>query len=149
MSTADRLLSTLTNGACDSKQAKVIDMSEYGNPKEFFMIGRKFLGCIEQMEMQQFSLSDCVQARAYCDAVMLRYIVLLDNATFMPSEHIQKEKEYGITWRTAFKQELKNLVEVVTRKLMPDETPNEDPFETLHTLIKKDCIDAATFDSRT
>lgn len=62
-----------------------------------------------------------MQARAYCDAVMQRYITLLDNATYMPSEHIQKEKEYGITWRTAFKKELAALVSSLTEKLTSGE----------------------------
>ena len=81
---------------------------------------------------------------------MGRYIVLLDNATFMPSEHIQKEKEYGITWRTAFKKELADLVAVVVKKLISsDEEDITEPFELIHKIVKKDCIDGATFDSRT
>ena len=81
---------------------------------------------------------------------MLRYITLLDNATFMPSEHIQKEKEYGITWRTAFKGELSELVAVVSKKLLsPDEEISSDPFEVIHKIVRKDCIDGSTFDSRT
>ena len=81
---------------------------------------------------------------------MLRYITLLDNATFMPSEHIQKEKEYGITWRTAFKAELSELVAIVSKKLIsPDEEISTDPFEVIHKIVRKDCIDGSTFDSRT
>lgn len=81
---------------------------------------------------------------------MFRYITLLDNVTFMPSEHIQKEKEYGITWRTAFKKELNSLVEGISKKLISAEGEiKEDPFEVLHKIVKKDCIDAATFDVRT
>lgn len=95
-------------------------------------------------------MSECISARTFCEGVMNRYITLLDNATFMPSEHIQKEKEYGITWRTAFKKELNDLVGVVTRKLISsDADPSAEPFETLHKIVKKDCIDGATFDSRT
>lgn len=56
------------------------------------------------MAEQKIPLSECISSREYCDKIMFRYITLLDNATFMPSEHIQKEKEYGITWRTAFKR---------------------------------------------
>ena len=64
----------------------------------------------------------------------------------MPAEHIQKEKEYGITWRSAFKKELAALVNALCEKLTSGEGEQSDPFEVLHRIIKKDCIDAATFD---
>ena len=102
------------------------------------------------MADQKIELNKCINAREYCDKVMFRYITLLDNGTFMPSEHIQKEKEYGITWRTAFKKELNSLVGVISQKLISaDGHIQEDPFEVLHKIVKKDCIDAATFDVRT
>ena len=49
---------------------------------------RKFLGCPTEIEKQGLNLSECVPARQYCEGIMARYITLLDNATFMPSEHI-------------------------------------------------------------
>ena len=76
-------------------------------------------------------------------------MTLLDNATYMPCEHIQKEKEYGITWRTAFKEELVGFADKTHRRVIGDSTgfpENEDPFLFLHKVIKKDVIDAATFD---
>ena len=150
VSSQDKLLSQLTKGASDSNQSKTVDMSPHGNPREWFHTGRKFIGCSEEIEKQGLALSDCVNARAYCEAIMGRYIVLLYNATFMPSEHIQKEKEYGITWRTAFKKELADLVAVVVKKLISsDEEDITEPFELIHKIVKKDCIDGATFDSRT
>ena len=150
ISSADKLLSQLTNGASDGTQAKTMDTSPHGNPREYFHMARKFLGCAEEIEKQGLSLADCVSSRSYCEGIMARYICLLDNATFMPSEHIQKEKEYGITWRTAFKKELNDLVAIVSKKLISaeEETP-ADPFEVIHKIVKKDCIDGATFDSRT
>ncbi len=102
------------------------------------------------MADQKFDTNKCISSREYCDKVMFRYITLLDNVTFMPSEHIQKEKEYGITWRTAFKKELNSLVDGISKKLISAEGQiQEDPFEVLHKIVKKDCIDAATFDVRT
>lgn len=150
ISSQDKLLSQLTGGASDANQNKTVDMSPHGNPREYFHMQRKFLGCPTEIEKQGLNLSDCVPARSYCEQIMQRYITLLDNATFMPSEHIQKEKEYGITWRTAFKNELAELVAIVTKKLISvEDDPTADPFETLHKIVKKDCIDGATFDSRT
>jgi hypothetical protein len=150
VSSQDKLLSTLTGGAFDSHVSKTMDFSAHGNPREFFHTARKFLGCAEEIEKQGLSLTDCVNARAYCEGVMHRYISLLDSATFMPSEHIQKEKEYGITWRTAFKKELADLVAVVIKKLISTEDELvKEPFELIHKIVKKDCIDGATFDART
>ena len=85
---------------------KAFDESPHGNPREFYHMGRKFLGCVTEIEKQGLNLGECVQARLYCENVMKRYVTLLDTCTFMPSEHMQKEKEYGITWRSAFKQEV-------------------------------------------
>ena len=42
---------------------------------------------------------------------MQRFVILLDNAAYMPLEHVQKEKEYGIPWRSAFKAELETFLE--------------------------------------
>ena len=151
LSSQDKLLSTLTGGATNSSTTtKTIDMSPHGNPREWFHPGRKFIGCAEEMDKQGLSLSDCVNARAYCEGIMGRYIALLDFATFMPSEHIQKEKEYGITWRTAFKKELSDLVGIVVKKLInTDDDESLEPFEVIHKVVKKDCLDGATFDART
>ena len=76
---------------------------------------------------------------------------MLDNATYMPCEHIQKEKEYGIPWRSAFKKELETMIDGLAKRTVSsdgfDEDLNEDPFVLLHKIVKKDAIDAATFDA--
>ena len=93
-----------------------------------------------------------MDARAYCSAVMLRYIKLLDDCTYMPNEHIQKEKEYGIPWRSAYKVEIRNLVDELAKKFLGSQAEaatKEDPFLILHQIVKKDVIDAATFDTKT
>ena len=59
-------------------------------------------------------------ARDFCQGLMQRYVNLLDNATYMPCEHIQKEKEYGIPWRSAFKAELYAIAEHTYRKMVSD-----------------------------
>jgi len=42
------------------------------------------------------------------------------------------------------------LVQGVSNKLISaDGKIQEDPFEVIHKIVKKDCIDAATFDVRT
>ena len=75
---------------------------------------------------------------------------MLDNATYMPCEHIQKEKEYGILWRSAFKKELEFMIDALAKRTVTSdgfEEDYEDPFVLLHKIVKKDAIDAATFDA--
>ena len=47
---------------------------------------------------------------------MQRFVTLLDNATYMPLEHIQKEKEYGIPWRSSFKSEVEIFAEEAKKR---------------------------------
>jgi len=67
----------------------------------------------------------------------------------MPCEHIQKEKEYGIPWRSAFKKELLSFADSTHKRLVDENgfPEMEDPFLFFHKIIKKDAIDAATFDA--
>ena len=53
---------------------------------------------------------------------MQRFVTLLDNATYMPLEHIQKEKEYGIPWRSAFKAELNAFAELARKRFIGEES---------------------------
>ena len=50
ISSADKLLSSLTNGATDSNHSKIIDLSPAGDPREHFHMHRKFLGSTEEIE---------------------------------------------------------------------------------------------------
>ena len=83
---------------------------------------------------------------------MQRFVTLLDNITYLPIEHIQKEKEYGIPWRTAFKREAMILASETHTNLIGEERgsfnpESEDPFMFFHKIAKKDALDAATFDA--
>jgi len=92
----------------------------------------------------------CVEARKFCQALMQRYVTLLDNATYMPIEHVQKEKEYGIPWRSAFKAELEAFTETAKKRLLGEVMKVEladEPFVFFHKIVKKDALDAATFDA--
>ena len=81
---------------------------------------------------------------------MDRFFTLLDNITYMKHEHIQKEKEYGITWRSAFKVELYRISNDLHKRVIADddEEAEEDPFIILHKIVRWDTIDASTFDAR-
>ena len=62
---------------------------------------------------------------------------------------LQKEREYGIRWRSAFKKELKELVDTMAARTLSSDGFNEkfeSEFHLLHKVIKTDAIDAATFD---
>ena len=76
---------------------------------------------------------------------MQRFVVLLDNAAYMPLEHVQKEKEYGIPWRSAFKAELEIFSEQAKARFLGDEGERvaDPPFEFFHKVVKKDALDAA------
>ena len=80
--------------------------------------------------------------------MMQRFVTLLDNATYMHVEYIQKEKEYGITWRSAFKAELFQFADATFKRVIGDQgfSENDDPFLFFHKIVKKDALDAATFD---
>ena len=80
---------------------------------------------------------------------MQRYIILLDNATYMPAEHIQKEKEYGIVWRGALKKELFTFADQIYKRMVGEDgfPETDDAFRFFHTIVKKDALDAATFDA--
>ena len=67
----------------------------------------------------------------------------------MPCEHKQKEKEYGIPWRSAFKKELYEFADSTHKRLVGEEgfPETEDPFVFFHKIVKKDALDAATFDA--
>ena len=77
---------------------------------------------------------------------MERFILLLDNATYMPSEHIQKEKEYGIPWRSAFKVEMAKIIHETNKKLMGEE--NEESKKLPPEMEKGAIIDFNSFSSK-
>ena len=123
---------------------------KYGQPKEFFSLSLKETMCKGYMEENKIDPNSVVDAREYCQKIMQRYITLLDNATYMPCEHIQKEKEYGIPWRSAFKKELEVMIDALAKRTVSSDgfdEDTEDPFVLLHKIVKKDAIDAATFDA--
>ena len=83
---------------------------------------------------------------------MRRFVTLLDNAIYLPVEYIQKEKEYGIPWRTAFKKEALTLVNETQTSLFGVDLPSfavetDDPFMFFHKIVKKNTLDAATLDA--
>lgn len=80
-----QLFSEVTGSSTGS--IKVVELSSYGNPKIYYHIQSKKLGCEVEMSKEKILLSECINARQFCDGIMQRYIVMLDNATFMPSEH--------------------------------------------------------------
>ncbi len=66
----------------------------------------------------------------------------------MKWEHIQKEKEYGIPWRSAFKKEMKEMSdEVHTSAYGDDMMKDSDPLIVLKTIIKQDSGVAVQHDS--
>ena len=57
----------------------------------------------------------------------------------MKHEHIQKEKEYGIPWRSAFKVELYAISGALHARTMSEseaEEMDEDPFVVMHKIVR-------------
>ena len=118
--------------------------------KEHFYFPTRMTFCTQCLAEKNISRADCADTRKFCSAMMHRFTTLLDNATFMPVEHVQKEKEYGIPWRSAFKKELYNYAQELHKCMVdPNESfpDDEDPFIFFHQLIKKDALEAAAFDN--
>ena len=84
---------------------------EHNSKKEFFHFETRMTLCSQCLVDKQMDKDRCVECRFFCQALMQRFVSLLDNATYMPLEHVQKEKEYGIPWRSAFKAELETFAE--------------------------------------
>ena len=61
---------------------------KYGQPKDFFCAARRETMCKGYIEDNKIDPATVVDARDYCQKIMQRYIRLLDNATYMPCEHI-------------------------------------------------------------
>ena len=99
--------------------SKTIDLCpSHSMPKELFHFKSKSTGCQKCFITQQINFAELVDARVFCTKIMERYICVLDNATYMPCEHVQKEKEYGLPWRCAFKDELNTLVKDLRKRVM-------------------------------
>lgn len=123
---------------------------EHNSPKELFHFDTRMTLCSQCLVDKRIDRGNCVEARKFCQAVMQRFVTLLDNATYMPIEHVQKEKEYGIPWRSAFKAELQAFTEVAKSRFLGEEQKFEladEAFVFFHKIIKKDALDAATFDA--
>ena len=94
-------------------------------------------------------LNDCVDTRAYCADMMARWFNLRDCAQYLSAEHQQKEREYGITWRSAFKQQLNKKTNELSVKLTGSGiAEDQDPFDVLYQLVVKDYDDVRQFDEK-
>ena len=103
--------------------------------KEHFYFKTRMTYCSSCLIEKQIKRGDCMDSRKFCAAMMHRFTTLMDNATCMPVEHIQKEKEYGIPWRSAFKVELYQFSDHLFKLLVnKDESfpKDEDPFIFFH-----------------
>ena len=68
-------------------------------------------------------------------------------AYYLKSEHEQKEKEYGIPWRSSFKVEIRNALIDMRNKLFGKTQigENEDVFDAIVTITANSKQDAESF----
>ena len=75
----------------------------------------------------------------YCLEALVHWRELRGWARYLEVEAMQKEKEYGIPWRSAFKLELKDSVEQLRQRQMADKLHNqlmmENKFEVLKAIV--------------
>ena len=75
-----------------------------------------------------------------------RWASIIDNARYLDTEYIQKEKEYGINWRAAYKVILHQQVEKLVAKFdNPLSGQEAEPFKIIFAIVEKDFKDAQTF----
>ena len=78
-----------------------------------------------------------------------RWATVVDNVRYLEVEHRHKEKEYGIKWRTAFKQELDKSYEELTAKygnpLEQKKSWDGSQIEVIKAIVEKDFRDIQTF----
>ena len=78
-----------------------------------------------------------------------RWATVVDNVRYLEVEHRHKEKEYGIKWRTAFKEELdKSYEELVGKYGNPLEQKKSwdgNQIEVIKAIVEKDFKDIQTF----
>ena len=88
-----------------------------------------------------------VQAEHFCDEILNRWKRLANWAKYLSPEHEQKEREYGIPWRSAFKVEAKKELKEIKIKLLGlnEEKEDEDPFAILIQISNNGKQDAESF----
>ena len=59
--------------------------------------------CVSAKKTSPEHLKDVGQ---YCDEQIKRWNKLVNDAKYLTPEHHQKEREYGIVWRSHFKKEM-------------------------------------------
>jgi len=116
-----------------------ISSCSHQKPKEKYHVKKGVSGCAQCFTQFGLPAGELIDSKDFCRQVMDRFIDALDNATYMPHEHIQKEKEYGIKWRTAFKTELQEQVQSLCKA---DAKVGVDPFVDLHAIVKREVLDA-------
>lgn len=104
--------------------------------------------CVEAFKLDA---SQLLKSDEYCDKVIREWKVLVDWVKYLTPEHQQKEREYGIPWRSAFKQEmhicLQNLcLELYNNKSFLD---GKDPFLGLIELVAYSKQEVDSFNTNT
>ena len=140
----------LANFASKTNEKKFQMCQTHLHPKEYFFYPTRMTLCGECLIEKSINQNDCTDARKFCQAMMHRFTTLLDNATHMPNEHIQKEKEYGIPWRSAFKKQIFAHADQIYKKLVDPNgqfPEDEDPFTFYQQMIQKEALEANSFAS--
>ncbi len=70
--------------------------------------------CVVDYKMNASALFSTVQ---YCNDTYDAWKRLENQTKYLSAEHDQKEKEYGIPWRSAFKKEINSSLQILRLKI--------------------------------
>ncbi|CDW79693.1 UNKNOWN [Stylonychia lemnae] len=103
--------------------------------------------CDTCIASDKVNVNELIVSTKYCQEAYDNWKKLLNQSQYLSSEHEQKEKEYGIPWRSAFKVEIRSALSHLKHRLFgrPDIDENEDVFNSLVNLVYNSKQDAESF----
>ena len=119
----------------------------HNKDKDLFSQTQKNMFCEQCVTDNKLNASELVDSKEYCLKEFEKWKKLRNFAYYLKSEHEQKEKEYGIPWRSSFKVEIRNALIDMRNKLFGKTQigENEDVFDAIVTITANSKQDAESF----
>ena len=107
--------------------------------RAYFDSVNKKIYCDKCITEQSVNISTLKKSDEYCLDALSHWKKLRSWAQYLECEHDQKVKEYGISWRTAFKAEIAHAVEELKQRVYHESVENmhnESLFKIILTVIQ-------------
>eukprot|EP00347_Sterkiella_histriomuscorum_P000466 403375749 len=103
--------------------------------------------CDQCISANKTNVLDFKNLNEHCKEQYEQWKKLNNQARYLSSEHDQKEKEYGIAWRSAFKIEINKALLQLRMKLFGIDKieDGEDVFSALNLIVSNSKQDAESF----